>query len=224
MPLTMEVSINSSKWDRLFTGPNFTENSKAGLQNVISNMKAHMIGKNLIPVNRGALRNSINASSVVSADGLSAQFGSPFPYAIVMEKGRRPGKPKPPLGPLMKWANDKFKSSVAGEVNAVNKRQKASLKREKDRLKEFKKTGKFTGEFPTLRSPEKKGDVKKRILRGIAFALQNKIARDGIKVPLTSSGRGGMFGRTFKAVQSKISTWYSTGFLRAAQKKSGGGS
>lgn len=41
------------------------------------------------------------------------------PYAGVIERGRRPGRPGPPLQPIIDWVHRKHRTSVALEVKAI---------------------------------------------------------------------------------------------------------
>ena len=57
--------------------------------------------KDYAPVNFGHLRSSI---FVEKTEARGVRFvTSPLPYAIVMEKGRRPGKRLPPFDPIALW-------------------------------------------------------------------------------------------------------------------------
>jgi hypothetical protein len=61
------------------------------------------------PVNFGPLRSSIDYSIISPFPNLVGRIGSPLPYAIVMEEGRRPGARMPPVDAIKLWVVRKLK-------------------------------------------------------------------------------------------------------------------
>ena len=55
------------------------------------------------PVNTGQLRSSITHQVTSPFPNLAGVVGSPLPYAIVMEEGRKPGAKMPPVDAIKLW-------------------------------------------------------------------------------------------------------------------------
>ena len=55
------------------------------------------------PVNFGTLRGSISHQIMSPFPNLIGRVGSPLPYAIVMEEGRKPGARMPPVDAIKLW-------------------------------------------------------------------------------------------------------------------------
>lgn len=48
-----------------------------------------------------------------------AELGNSAPYAAVIEYGRRPGRPGPPLQPIIAWVNRKMRGDITGQYRAA---------------------------------------------------------------------------------------------------------
>jgi hypothetical protein len=68
----------------------------------------HLVGqvRKRTPVNVATLRNSIGQSTVSEFPNLVGRVGSPLPYSIVIEEGRKfgPGAKFPPIDAIKAWA------------------------------------------------------------------------------------------------------------------------
>ncbi len=47
-----------------------------------------------------------------------AELGNPVPYAPVIEYGRRPNRPGPPLQPIIEWVHRKLRGEIRGQYRA----------------------------------------------------------------------------------------------------------
>lgn len=48
-----------------------------------------------------------------------AMFENTAPYAAILEYGRRPGRPGPPLQPIIAWVNRKMRGDITGQYRAA---------------------------------------------------------------------------------------------------------
>lgn len=117
-------------------------------------MKREMVTGQLVPVNLGALQQSIVASGRVDRARLVGRIGSSLRQALVMEKGRGAGKRPPPFDPIRRWV-------------------------------------------------ERKGIATGKDADRAAFAIARSIGKEGTRIPLKRSGRGGMFKRLTRVMATK---------------------
>lgn len=92
-----EVTADMAGFPTLL-GREMTTAMDAGLQFLKGQIKVRT------PVNEGKLEGSINHQIISPFPNLAGLVGSPLPYSIVVEKGRRPGQRMPPVDALAIWA------------------------------------------------------------------------------------------------------------------------
>lgn len=92
-----EVTADMAGFPTLL-GREMTTAMDAGLQFLKGQIKVRT------PVNEGKLKGSINHQIISPFPNLAGLVGSPLPYSIVVEKGRRPGQRMPPVDALAIWA------------------------------------------------------------------------------------------------------------------------
>ena len=66
-------------------------------------------------VDQGLYKLSWSASAVPRG----AEIRNSAPYASILEYGRRPNRPGPPLQPILEWVRRKFRGQVHGEYRAA---------------------------------------------------------------------------------------------------------
>ena len=107
------------------------QRTRAALQESISYIEALVV--NAIPVNTGNTRQGVftdvRGQTLASLRGIVA---SPHKHALVLERGRTPGKRMPPEGPIALWALRKLGVNDAGVVflirRAIGRRGLPALK------------------------------------------------------------------------------------------------
>lgn len=99
-----------------------------------------------------------------------AEVGNSAPYAPVLEWGRRPGRPGPPLAPIYEWVQRHFRKEVSRDYTAARAIGIGLAKgRGPDVVRRVKQ------DFGS-----KEGAVNARLL-GIAMAIRDKIHARGTK-------------------------------------------
>lgn len=134
---------------------------------------AQGIAREGAPVFRGNLANGIHVEPVVvstSENGISVRGGviATPAYAVVMEEGRRPGQPMPPLGPIERWVELKVKRGEMTLPASATKRRRRSKRSSGDEMADF------------LREDSAPSREQSKY-RGLAFVIARSIGRKGIK-------------------------------------------
>lgn len=129
---------------------------------------AQGIARGAAPIFRGILVNSIQVDPLIVADegaGLRIMGGisTSQPYAIVQDEGRRPHRPMPPLGPIIRWVELKV---GRGDMQLSDGAQDM--------------TSQFRADAAPNRRRRKRRSTASRI-RGLAFVIARSIGRKGIK-------------------------------------------
>ena len=62
-----------------------------------------------MPIDEGTLHSGIHFQRTQGLRGFVAPSAATSGYAVVQELGRRPRKPGPPLAPILRWVQRKFK-------------------------------------------------------------------------------------------------------------------
>jgi hypothetical protein len=116
-----------------------------------------------------------------------AELRNDAPYAGVIERGRRPGRPGPPLWPILAWVQRKFGKKVKAKTDA---RRKIALANAKSLSGELRAAGKGKAHRAAVSAAYKaaKAQIREDIsldygteLYSIALGVQRKIHVKGTK-------------------------------------------
>ena len=67
----------------------------------------------------GGLAGAVFGEVVTQGDKVTGIVGNPVPYGEVIERGRRPGKRRPPIEPLIPWVRSKLGISDEKEARGI---------------------------------------------------------------------------------------------------------
>lgn len=140
------------------------------------------------------------------ADG--AELRNDAPYAAVIERGRRPGRPGPPLAPIFAWVNRKLRGEIRGNYRFA-KRLAISLTKGGAGSRSFKRAA--VAHIKSEFGPEERG-----VTAGTwaaAMAIRDKIHIKGTKPRW-------ILRDTMKGVK----VWFKADAIRRLRAKARGGS
>jgi len=134
------INVTLPKFGPEFDPVKFDGMVSAGLENVLRNYYAEMNISQAIPVDIGTLAADIGAS--IEVEGEKARIGTTRIYGQVMERGRTPGQPAPPVESMIPWVKRKINPAAPPLTIKLGERigqAKRKLREHEAALKEARK-------------------------------------------------------------------------------------